>query len=100
MKVTQHGNNFVFTTDITAQRHRGSSESIAVAPSSVAKRQAHEKILGLLRIRPMCSKEICKALGLGDKISLISGRLSELKAMGKIQPTGERRENSAVLRIV
>ncbi len=84
--------------DITARKHKGNAESIAANPSELRKRESHERILTLLRESNLTSKEIAARLGV--EIHTISGRLSELKQMGKIVATGIRTDGAAVLRIV
>ena len=65
-----------------------------------AKRESHERILKVLRVagaNGQTAKEI--AAYFQKPLHKISGRLSELKEMGEIEPTGARRNGSAVLRV-
>lgn len=81
--------------DICANRHKQNPESIAANPSEANKRASHKRILAIMDIGTWTSKELADALD--TKVHCISGRLSELKEMGKIRPTGERREGCSVL---
>lgn len=82
--------------DVCANRHRGNAESRAANPTREAKAQSHELILAELRLRgPMTSVELAAAMG--TRVNCISGRLSELKAAGRIRKTGEIRDGCAVL---
>jgi hypothetical protein len=84
--------------DITARKHRNSPESIAANPSQNAKRASYERILALLREKPLTGKEIAAAMH--TETHYISGRLSELRlVLKRIEKTGIRREGSAELRI-
>jgi predicted transcriptional regulator len=51
-----------------------------------------------LRFSPKTSKEIAEFLN--RPLNAISGRLSELKAIGKIEKTGQRRDGAAELRAI
>lgn len=84
--------------DVSMSRHKGNAESIAANPSQESKRASHSRILAILATGNYTSKEICEQMGYGDKISLISGRISELKASGEVVKTGDRRDGCAVLR--
>jgi DNA-binding transcriptional ArsR family regulator len=86
--------------DITINRHRGNAESVAAN-----ERVQPEKSKDRLRILeylfvfgPRTSKQLTLALEM--PYTTVSGRLSELKAMQLIEPTGERREGAAVVRIM
>lgn len=81
--------------DICERRHRNNAESIAANPSQFAKRQAHERILAYAKGRRIWLKLLCRAFG--KQPNEISPRLSELKAMGLLELTGEREEKCAVL---
>jgi predicted Rossmann fold nucleotide-binding protein DprA/Smf involved in DNA uptake len=81
--------------DICANRHKGSPESIAANPSQDAKRMVYKVITDLLTIQPMTSKEIAGAMN--TTINCISGRLTEMRALGKVYKTGVRREGAAEL---
>jgi len=84
-----------FAADITANRHRGSAESIAANPTAESKRESHERILELLKRRPFTGKEMAEMLCV--PFNTISGRFSELSQMGKIVKTGVRRDGAAEL---
>lgn len=85
--------------DICVRRHRKNPESVAANPTPETKLRTRERIIAMLKEKPATSKDLCAALGLGDKISLISGRLSELKATGIIEPSGVQQDGCAVLRL-
>lgn len=85
--------------DICFSRHRGSVESIAINPSVLAKRAAHERIIELLRENRLTALEISEKLGV--PIHKVSGRCSELRFILKVvEKTGIRRENSAELKLI
>jgi DNA-binding transcriptional ArsR family regulator len=87
--------------DICRNRHRDNKESRDANPSDESKKDKYKTILDLLEIYSACGLTSKEISGLTDKsLNAISGRLSELKAMGLIEPTGERREGAAVLRLV
>lgn len=87
------------TVDICESRHRGNAESQAAHDKVVpTKTDTWKKIMNLISSRGefgATSKEIAYAMG--KQLHAISGRCSELKAMGWIKPTELRREGSAVL---
>jgi len=85
--------------DVTRNRHRGNAESEA-AYESVKHRMSADRhtILTYMRFSgPQTSKEL--SLNLQINYTTMSARLSELKAMGLIEKTGERREGCAVVRV-
>lgn len=85
--------------DICFSRHRGSVESTLSNPSVLAKREAHERIIELLREKPLTALEISEKLGV--LIHKVSGRCSELRLILKIiEKTGIRRDNSAELKLI
>lgn len=89
----------IFPPDVCIARHRGSPESIAANPSREAKRESHERILAIYRTGDWTAKEISQKLGI--PFNAISGRVSELhRVLGKLRPTGIRRDKSAVLTLV
>lgn len=90
---TDHGPLF----DVCANRHKGNAESVAANPSAAHKRATHERILALMGTRRMTSKEIASEMGL--PLNCLSGRLSEMVAMGMIRRTGDRRDGAAVLEV-
>jgi Fic family protein len=58
----------------------------------------HHAILALFDRRPyLTSKQVAYALG--RPLNAISGRLSELLAMGELERTGARMDGAAVLRV-
>ncbi len=87
-----------FPQDITRNRHRDSPESIAANPSETAKRESHEKILALFDLGHWTGKEVAEALH--KPFNAVSGRVSELRMLGKLVKTGERRDGGAILRKV
>lgn len=90
--------------DVCANRHKGNQESRDANPCQEAKNRGQEEIFSLIesadfyRSGGLTSKEIGKMLN--KPLNAISGRISELKAMRLIEPTGERRDGAAVLRLI
>lgn len=83
--------------DVCFSRHKGSPESVD-ANKRVDKTKGQQEVLTLLsRGAWLTSKEIAALLN--KPLNAVSGRLSELRAMGKIEKTGERRCGAAVLRL-
>lgn len=84
--------------DVTANRHKGNAASIDANPSEAAKRESHRQILAFISFMGKAtSKAIARELG--KPLNAVSGRVSELKALGEIEETGERDEGCNVLRI-
>lgn len=86
----------IFAADVCIARHRGNAESKAANPGKSAKRASHERILAIYQTGDYNAKEV--AAKLGCEIHCISGRLAELRhSLGKLRPTGVKRDKSAVL---
>jgi hypothetical protein len=90
----------MLTTDITANRHKNNPESIdankRIEPTKADWRKRIALYMNCVG-GDWTLKELCRAF---DKSpNEISGRLSEMKASGILEPTGERREGCAVLRL-
>ena len=86
-----------FDFDICANRHRGNAASRA-ANRRVAKSEDRELVLGIIKSKGITySKEIAAIME--KPLHTISGRLSELKALGLIEDTGERVEGCGCVRI-
>lgn len=83
--------------DICAHRHHGAQASVEANPGPGSKRATHGRILAILAQRTMTSKEL--AAHLGTPLNCLSGRLSELLAMGEIERTGDRRDGACVVRV-
>lgn len=82
--------------DICENRHRGSETSVEANPTEEAKRESHQQIIALCReTGRVWLKSVCRALG--KEKNEVSGRLSELKEMGVLMPSGDREEKCAVL---
>ena len=78
-------------TDITYQKHGGNAESVSAFESiahTLANRQNDVLSAFLRHPSGMTSKEVAEWLE--SPLNAISGRISELKAMGKIQQVGRR----------
>lgn len=78
-------------TDITSNKHGGNAESIASYETileNLANRQNDVLSAFLRHPNGMTSKEVAEWLE--SPLNAISGRISELKAMGKIQQIGRR----------
>ena len=88
---------FHFREDITENRHKGSPESIA-ANKRVNKVKDRAKVFELIgKLGYSYSKQIARLM---DKpLNSISGRFSELKRDGMIEPTGDRNEGCAVYQL-
>ncbi len=82
--------------DICEARHRRNEESIA-AHDRVNKKAGQSAVLGVLAHGAATSKEIAATLGTG--LNCISGRISELKMLHKIEKTGIRRDGAAELKL-
>src|SRR5208282_5232738 len=86
-------------TDICSGKHRGNDESRSANRRSLSSRGAdRDMVLSLIMERPRTMKEI--AVVMGRQLNCVSGRASELKKLGCIEPTGEVRCGSAVLKAV
>lgn len=87
--------------DITARKHRG-AETSREANLRTNKREAFERIEKFIRTRPFFESylnEVVRETGM--PVQTASARLSDLKAMGRIEVVkGERRENCGVVRLV
>jgi len=82
--------------DITAGKHQGNPQSVA-ANARVDKLKDRDRVLALLKVSPFTSKEV--AYCMRRQLNAVSGRFTELKAMEKIERTGEIREGCAVWRL-
>ena len=87
------------SVDITANRHRGAATSVnafnEICASLPRKRAA---VLMLFRNKPVTGftvHEVAERFEVSSHV--VSGRLSELKKSGHLEPNGERRDKSAVL---
>lgn len=89
----------VVARDPSERKHKGSETSVAAHRKiEGTKEVTYQKILTLVKARGefgASSKEIAYALG--KQLHAISGRLSEMRAMGKLRDSGLRREGAAVL---
>lgn len=87
--------------DVTAGKHHG-AETSREANLRTNKREAFERIEKFMRTRPFFEshlKEIVRETGM--PVQTTSARLSDLKAMGRIEVVkGERRENCGVVRLI
>jgi hypothetical protein len=85
--------------DVCENRHRNSPESIdAFEKVKHSKQAVYGRIMFLAQQRGergVTSHEVAGALG--RPLNCISGRLSELRMMGKLRKSGERRNGAAVL---
>ena len=78
-------------TDITKNKHGGNAESVSAFETithALANRQNDVLSAFLSHPSGMTSKEVAEWLE--SPLNAISGRISELKAMGKIQQVGRR----------
>lgn len=84
--------------DITARKHGGNKASeAAYANGEFTHECQRDAILSLLHHHPfgLTSKEIGAITG--KPLHHFSGRLAELKALGKVYGTGERRKGAEVV---
>tara|TARA_R110000764_G_scaffold17520_2_gene48143 strand:+ start:479 stop:868 length:390 start_codon:yes stop_codon:yes gene_type:complete len=85
-------------TDICANKHQGNAESVAAHDSikpSLPKRRM--LILSIFLTGRYTPKQVASMML--AQLNTISGRFTELKEMGLLEPTGDRVEGSAVLRL-
>jgi len=82
--------------DICERKHGGNAESIAANPSQAAKTIGRQEVMNTLGYSWLTSKEIASLMG--KDLNCISGRISELKALGMVEKTGVRRGGCAELR--
>lgn len=82
--------------DICENRHRGNPESVA-GNLKVDKHAGRRSVIEILKGGNFTAKEI--AFRLGKPLHTLSGRCAELKMLGIIEATGNRREGAAELRI-
>ena len=85
--------------DPSARKHKNNPQSVA-AHKRIARTKADtwKEITELIAARGeygATSKEIASALG--KPLHYLSGRMSELKQMGRIKENGQRRNGAAVL---
>lgn len=89
------------TLDPCERKSRGNENSKAAHAKIVhSKAETHAKILDYVKLRNGATvHEISNALGYGDAINRVSGRLSELKLMKppKLRESGLKRNGAAVL---
>lgn len=83
--------------DPCENRHLGNPQSIEAHKRVLhSKEETYKRIIEVLKTRgPSTSKEIATALGV--QLNCVSGRYSELKALGRIQETGIKRMGAAEL---
>jgi|SRR5579871_799469 predicted transcriptional regulator len=85
--------------DITARKHGGNAQSDAAFErlKPVLSRRRREVLDAITRrgLEGAVAKEIATELGL--ELHKVSGRCSELKALGLIADSGRRRDGAAVL---
>ena len=86
--------------DICSRRHRNNPQSVAAHSRIVGTKQAtYAKIEEYVaKHGPSTGKEIAE--GLGKQFNTVSGRYAEMKALGRLKETGERRLGSAELSLV
>lgn len=83
--------------DISANKHGGNAESEqAHAKAKPTMAQCRRACLLSIHFESGTAKEVAKRLR--KPLNTVSGRFSELKQKGLIEPTGQRREGSMELR--
>jgi hypothetical protein len=87
------------TNDICSNRHGGNEQSQAANNRNKQHREAQRRqVYELIKQSPRTMKEVAEAMGV--QLNTVSGRGSELKQRSLIEPTGEVRGGSAVLRAI
>jgi hypothetical protein len=84
--------------DITANKHRGNAQSQAAHRRGRSNREAQRlQVLELIKdsYNGLSMKEVAALMDC--PFNTVSGRGSELKKSGLVEPTGETRDGSAVL---
>jgi predicted transcriptional regulator len=85
-----------YITDVCESRHKGNAASVAANPAQTDKAVMRARVFRIIEQKGVTfSKEIARELGM--PLNCISGRISELKALGLIQETDERFEKCAGL---
>lgn len=85
--------------DICSSRHAGNEESRAANQRALSNRASQRaEVLALIRQTPRSMKQVAEIMGV--QLNVVSGRASELKKLGLIEPTGIRLNGSMVLRAV
>jgi predicted HTH transcriptional regulator len=95
----EHIHANIIYQDVCYSRHQGNPESHAAyqhAPGTRAKDR--QLVLELIQETPRSMKQIADILG--RSFNTISGRGSELLALGLVERTGQTVDGSAILRIV
>jgi predicted transcriptional regulator len=84
--------------DICAGKHDGNEQSREANTKSMSNRDAQRAAVLRLIIENngLSMKEVAQLMGV--EFNTVSGRGSELKKMGLVEPTGEVRSGSAVLK--
>jgi len=86
--------------DICESRHRGSPESAAAFEKIAGSKQAmYDRILNFARGQQEGITVHEVAAAFGKTPNCVSGRLSELRMLGKLKKSGQRRNGAAVLLI-
>lgn len=84
--------------DVSAGKHRGNKQSKAANPTGISKTEIREQVMWvLLHYGPSTCKEISERLN--KPMHKVSGRISELKALGMVEPTGFVRNKGGVVRV-
>ena len=83
--------------DVCASRHKGNAQSRAANKrNSVTRSARREAVYNIIFDSPSTTKEVARKMGVA--LNTVSGRASELKYLGCIEPTNLTREGSAVLK--
>ncbi len=78
-------------TDVCIRKHGGNAESIA-GNAKVDKLAGRNSVIAILKGGNYTAKEI--AFRLGKPLHTLSGRVSELKMLGVVRATGNRRDGA------
>lgn len=83
--------------DISAGKHKGNAQSKA-ANLKVSKTESREQVMYvLLHYGASTCKEIAQKLG--KPMHYVSGRITELKKLGMVEPTGIVRNGGGIVRV-
>ena len=84
--------------DISEHKHHGNVHSHEAWLRNAGRwSEDRQACLNLIAEQPRTAKECAELMG--KPFNSVSGRFSELKLLGLVKPTGEKRNGSAVLRV-
>jgi hypothetical protein len=99
LRHAEHLHASITYTDVTYSRHHGNEQSDnAFAHGRSSRECDRQQVLELIQDCPRSMKQIADILG--KKFHCLSGRGSELLALGLVERTGQTVDGSAILRAV